>query len=94
MSASRLDIMITSPSAPPTGRTWTRFYHDVLIPLVKQGLCTMEDPPCDCPEHGEGYYATFFFDPDGLKYEFVHNPNHGIKKARSDEKTGTGISSI
>ena len=26
-------------------------------------------------------YATFFTDPDGLKYEFVINPNHLIKRA-------------
>jgi len=52
-----------------------RFYADVLVPLEKRGLCTVEDAPCECPEYGEGYYATFFKDPDGLKYEFVINPN-------------------
>jgi glyoxylase I family protein len=52
-----------------------RFYVDVLVGLEKSGLCAIEDPPCDCPEYGEGYYATFFTDPDGLKYEFVINPN-------------------
>jgi catechol 2,3-dioxygenase-like lactoylglutathione lyase family enzyme len=51
-----------------------RFYSEVLTPLEKEGLCRVEDPPCDCPEYGEGYYATFFFDPDGLKYEFVYKP--------------------
>lgn len=58
-----------------------RFHTDVLRPLADQGHCTVEDPPCDCPEYGEGYYATFFTDPDGLKYEFVLNPNHLLKKA-------------
>lgn len=53
-----------------------RFHAEVLVPLAAQGLCVIEDPPCDCPEYGAGYYATFFFDPDGLKYEFVINPNH------------------
>jgi heme-degrading monooxygenase HmoA/catechol 2,3-dioxygenase-like lactoylglutathione lyase family enzyme len=57
-----------------------RFYADVLAPLEKQGLCTVEDRPCECPEHDEGYYATFFRDPDGLKYEFVFNPNYLRKK--------------
>ena len=52
-----------------------RFYSSVLMPLCNAGLCAIEDPPCDCPEYGEGYYATFFKDPDGLKYEFVINPN-------------------
>lgn len=58
-----------------------RFYAEVLVPLSRQGHCTVEDPPCDCPEYGEGYYATFFFDPDGLKFEFVFNPNYLRNKA-------------
>jgi len=63
-----------------------RFYTEVLIPLEAAGLCTIEDAPCDCPEYGDGYYATFFKDPDGLKYEFVINPNHLKKK---DERSRT-----
>ena len=59
-----------------------RFHAEVLVPLEKEGLCTIEDSPCDCPEYGEGYYATFFRDPDGLKYEFVINPNHLKAKSR------------
>ena len=34
----------------------------------------VEDPPIDCPEYGEGYYATFFFDPDGIKLEITYTP--------------------
>lgn len=26
------------------------------------------------PEHGPDYYAVFFKDPDGIKYEIVHSP--------------------
>lgn len=63
-----------------------RFYTEVLSPLEKSGLCRVEDPPCDCPEYGNGYYATFFFDPDGLKYEFVINPDHLLKKAERDQQ--------
>lgn len=48
-----------------------RFYAEVLVPLERQGLCTVEDPPCACPEYRPDYYATFFFDPDGIKFEFV-----------------------
>jgi hypothetical protein len=33
-----------------------------------------------CPEYCQGYYATFFFDPDGLKYEFVFKPMEGAVK--------------
>jgi len=62
-----------------------RFYAEVLVPLEKQGLCTVEDSPCDCPEYGEGYYATFFCDPDGLKYEFVINPNFLKAKAERNK---------
>lgn len=62
-----------------------KFYSEVLVPLERDGLCTIEDPPCDCPEYGDGYYATFFYDPDGLKYEFVINPNHLIKKQAREE---------
>ena len=63
-----------------------RFYHEVLVPLERAGLSTIEDPPCDCPEYGEGYYATFFFDPDGLKYEYVLNPNHLTKRKERETK--------
>lgn len=60
-----------------------RFYSKVLVPLELKGLATIQDPPCDCPEYAEGYYATFFFDPDGLKYEFVINPNHIKQRCRA-----------
>jgi predicted lactoylglutathione lyase len=50
-----------------------RFYAEVLRPLEAAGGCVVEDAPVECPEYDEGYYATFFFDPDGLKYEFVVN---------------------
>ena len=59
-----------------------RFHREVLLPLAAENLCVIEDAPCDCPEYAEGYYAVFFTDPDGLKYEFVLNPNHLLKKAR------------
>ena len=68
-----------------------RFHEEVLVPLEKQALCTIEDAPCDCPEYGDGYYATFFNDPDGLKYEFVINPNFLKSKAKrgQDQFDGT-----
>jgi catechol 2,3-dioxygenase-like lactoylglutathione lyase family enzyme len=50
-----------------------RLYAEVLVPLERRGLCVVEDPPGECPEYDEGYYATFFADPDGLKLEFVVN---------------------
>ena len=70
------------------------FYRDVLLPLEKAGHCRIEDAPCDCPEYGEGYYATFFFDPDGLKYEFVINPNHLLKMKQRKVDPVAGINSV
>lgn len=68
-----------------------RLYHEVLAPLEREGLCVVENPPCDCPEYAEGYYATFFLDPDGLKYEFVINPAYfEIKKARDTREAVAG----
>jgi hypothetical protein len=32
----------------------------------------IEDPPCDCPEIMPGFYATFFYDPDGMKLEVTY----------------------
>jgi catechol 2,3-dioxygenase-like lactoylglutathione lyase family enzyme len=58
-----------------------RFYADVLRPLAAQGHCVVEDPPTECPEYDEGYYATYFFDPDGLKFEFVVNEARDRRRA-------------
>jgi len=63
-----------------------RFHREVLVPLAEEGLCTIEDPPCDCPEYGEDYYATFFRDPDGLRYEFVTNAGFLRKKKARQTK--------
>jgi len=37
---------------------------------------TVLDPPAEYtgPAYGDGYYAAFFADPDGLKLEVVHHP--------------------
>jgi catechol 2,3-dioxygenase-like lactoylglutathione lyase family enzyme len=32
------------------------------------------DPPAAYPRYGDGYYAVFFSDPDGLKLEYVYKP--------------------
>ena len=41
--------------------------------LLKAGV-TILDAPAEYPAYGAGYYALFFADPDGLKFEFVHYP--------------------
>lgn len=34
------------------------------------------DPPKFYPQHGEKYYALFFKDPGGIKYEIVHEERY------------------
>jgi catechol 2,3-dioxygenase-like lactoylglutathione lyase family enzyme len=50
--------------------------HDVdrLYELLGKIGATVLDPPSDYPAYGDGYYAVFFADPDGLKLEFVYVP--------------------
>lgn len=47
---------------------------DALYALLRTIGATILDPPADYPQYGEGYYAVFFADPDGLKLEYVHKP--------------------
>ena len=47
------------------------FYREVLLELPG---AVVEDPPVDCPEYTEGYYATYFLDPDGIKLEVAFTP--------------------
>src|SRR5262245_26395350 len=42
---------------------------DGLYEVLKQNKINVVDPPADYPDYGEGYYAVFFTDPDGLKLE-------------------------
>jgi catechol 2,3-dioxygenase-like lactoylglutathione lyase family enzyme len=42
---------------------------DALYAHLAKGNVKVVDPPADYPEYGEGYYAVFFLDPDGLKLE-------------------------
>lgn len=47
--------------------------------LLKIGA-TVVSPPKDYPEYTPaGYYAVFFKDPDGIKYEVVFYPQHSDK---------------
>jgi len=67
-----------------------RLYAEVLVPLERRGLCTVEDPPGECPEYDAGYYATFFSDPDGLKLEFVINEARDRRRAARTAGRGGG----
>jgi hypothetical protein len=42
---------------------------DDLYAVLEQNKVKVVDPPADYPDYGEGYYAVFFLDPDGLKLE-------------------------
>ncbi len=49
--------------------------------LLEQGV-EIVDPPADYPDYGEGYYAVFFLDPDGLKLEAMHFVEKVKRRAR------------
>ena len=40
------------------------------------------DSPAAYPDYGEGYYAVFFLDPDGLKLEAMHFVEKAKRRAR------------
>lgn len=41
--------------------------------LQKEGIGVL-DAPAEYPQYAPGYYAVFFEDPDGLKFEAVYMP--------------------
>jgi len=45
---------------------------DALYLQIKETGATIVDPPKFYPQHGESYYALFFKDPEGIKYEIVY----------------------
>jgi glyoxylase I family protein len=56
---------------------------DLLHELLLKIGATVLDPPADYPAYGEGYYAVFFSDPDGIKRIRVCAPVTGAQ-ARLD----------
>lgn len=47
-----------------------RFHRDFLRP---EGI-TVTDPPADYPVYAPGYYAVFFLDPAGIRWELAFIP--------------------
>jgi catechol 2,3-dioxygenase-like lactoylglutathione lyase family enzyme len=45
---------------------------DKLYPMIKAAGAEIVAPPQFYPHHGERYYALFFKDPDGIKFEIMH----------------------
>ena len=52
--------------------------------LRREGVQVV-DPPTAYPSYGEGYYAVFFLDPDGLKLEAMHFLEKAKRKGRPPE---------
>jgi catechol 2,3-dioxygenase-like lactoylglutathione lyase family enzyme len=47
-----------------------RFYREFLL---KEGI-TVTDRPKEYPVYAPGYYAVFFVDPTGIRWELAHTP--------------------
>ncbi len=56
-----------------------RFYR-----FLRETKITILDAPAEY-DYTPGYYAVFFADPDGLKLEFVHEPELRGRLARHDQ---------
>jgi catechol 2,3-dioxygenase-like lactoylglutathione lyase family enzyme len=55
---------------------------DEVYDLLLQDGAVIVDPPANYPSYGEGYYAVFFLDPDGLKLEAMHFVEKEKRRAR------------
>lgn len=55
---------------------------DDLHAFLLQRHVEIVDPPAAYPGYGEGYYAVFFLDPDGLKLEAMHFVEKEKRRAR------------
>lgn len=57
---------------------------DELYAFLKTHKVTVVDPPADYPDYGEGYYAVYFLDPDGMKLEGMYflEKRKRLEKAR------------
>ncbi len=51
--------------------------------LQKEGVEIL-DAPGEYPQYGPAYYAVFFADPDGIKFELVHFPWGYWRRVQSD----------
>jgi len=58
-------------------RAASRAEVDALAELLRNMHAAIESGPADQPDYGDGYYAVFFLDPDGIKLELAHTPATG-----------------
>jgi catechol 2,3-dioxygenase-like lactoylglutathione lyase family enzyme len=65
---------------------------DALYAFLKKQRVAVVDPPADYPSYGEGYYAVYFLDPDGLKLEGMYflekvkRRRNAARRARAKKK--------
>jgi glyoxylase I family protein len=55
-----------------------------LYEVLKEMGATVLDAPWEYP-YSPGYFAVYFADPDGLKFEFAHAPGYDRYRAEPDE---------
>jgi catechol 2,3-dioxygenase-like lactoylglutathione lyase family enzyme len=55
---------------------------DALYAFLLAHNVEIVDPPAAYPDYGEGYYAVFFRDPDGLKLEAMYFAEKVKRRAR------------
>lgn len=58
----------------------SRSMVDAVYDQLTKINATIVDPPVDCGEYSEGYYAVFFADPDGIRLEVSFTPNDIFNK--------------
>jgi len=58
-------------------RAASRAEVDALAKLLRDIGAAIESRPAEQPDYGDGYYAVFFLDPDGIKLELAHTPAAG-----------------
>ena len=63
---------------------------DELYAFLQKQKVKIVDPPADYPSYGEGYYAVYFLDPDGMKFEGVYFEEKRKRLARQRKRRKTG----
>ncbi len=60
----------------------SRAQVDALYDFLLKQKAEIVDAPAAYPDYGEGYYAVYFLDPDGLKLEAMHFVEKDKRRAR------------
>ena len=55
---------------------------DALFAFLQAEGVGIVDPPADYPDYGDGYYAVYFLDPDGLKLEAMFFLEKQVRRMR------------